>query len=93
MFRFPQFPRLPKEIQRIIWTFAKPDPRAIYVEGGHDVRIVSGGQDRNGNPLPDREEYILKECQTQVPVPAILHACWESRAAGLKMYSSVFQNQ
>ncbi|KAH8601895.1 hypothetical protein B0O99DRAFT_736233 [Bisporella sp. PMI_857] len=72
---FPKFSFLPKELQRTIWSFSIPDPRAIIV----DEHIPNDDSD-------------IPRCRTTavVPVPGILHACYESRVEGLKIFSAAF---
>lgn len=57
---FPQFPRLPKEIQRIIWSFAIPDPRVVMIS--------------EYKPNIDGVENGGVRCQVLADVPGILHA-------------------
>lgn len=83
---FRKFPVLPLEIQRHIWTIAVLDikPRTIAVQ----VK-----QTPSKEPLPRVNwssvylESVAVYLTPVTPIPAVLHACRESRSQAMTRYS------
>lgn len=70
---FHRFSKLPAELRITIWKLARPGPRVIRVK----VHIVKYHISEHVRGL---------KFTSFTPVPAVLHACKESRAIALKTY-------
>jgi hypothetical protein len=86
---FTCFGKLPFELRLMIWEFACWHERALDIwlakPFGRTIKLVFD------NPLDDDDEELdsFKYITTTLP-PAVLHACQDSRAAGLKHYDLAF---
>ena len=82
---FGRFRDLPLEIRQLIWSFAANEPRVI------ELRYTVNGTGRKHDVSLDENEHggIWSIAET----PAVLHACRESRAEGLKRYELAFGTQ
>jgi len=88
---FPQFPQLPKEIQLLVWSFAVLDPRMIHIESGLVTTVWTDRGDKNTDPSNINEKEEI--CLTKIAIPPVLHACYDSRVAGLKVFKAVGKAQ
>jgi len=74
---FPQFAKLPGELQLKIWKFAIPEPRVITYSSRPFTEIYP----------PNTHKSIYKLTYTN---PGILGACYDSRTEALKRYQPAF---
>jgi hypothetical protein len=80
---FTCFPRLPLELQRMVWGFALPAPRTItIISTDFTIRDAKGWTVR---------KYCV--AHNAPSVPSLLHACQESRKVALKTYHLTFRPQ
>lgn len=77
---FLQFLRLPESIRRRVWRAFAKDPRDIEVS----FALSDWWAPCSGNAKAPRFTSIS-------PVPAVLHACSESREEGLKIFKKCFE--
>jgi hypothetical protein len=73
--KFTKFALLPTEIRLMIWNFARPEERVI--------KLSASKKQAHGCPYPP--------LVSRIPVPAILHACSESRHVALQWYRILFR--
>lgn len=84
------FPKLPMELQSKIWSFALPGPRTITVFENtagteHFIGVKGDGEaEVHHNLTFNRPKHNAHQ------VPAILHACYNSRTITLKTYKLAF---
>ncbi|PQE26418.1 hypothetical protein CJF30_00001140 [Rutstroemia sp. NJR-2017a BBW] len=86
--KFPLFPKLPLEIQRMIWEEACDLPNVIVVMW------------HLGRYLPRPRQYLTREAIQQLPlawsaclyqkIPAVLNICVESRKIARRRYSRFY---
>lgn len=94
---FPKFTALPRELQLSIWEVAIPDPREFYIVS-REIQFSSSEMRREPghvNPTVSSTRAAIESKEKRYmnsafPVPGILHACYDSRVAGLKMFSLAF---
>ncbi|KAH7357163.1 hypothetical protein BKA65DRAFT_534883 [Rhexocercosporidium sp. MPI-PUGE-AT-0058] len=79
---FPQFPRLPKELQLMIWDRAIPCRQVVSLSRPLDARPDLGVQ------VPPSE--LAFETKLQYRRPGMLQACFDARTAGLKHFMPAF---
>jgi len=82
---FSPFCKLPAEIQLDIWEAARPDPRFLKLYCIHCSRHWLPS---NGAFCPNKTHHV----RSRAPVPALLHACSDSRKVALKWYKLSFGN-
>ncbi|RDL37337.1 uncharacterized protein BP5553_04770 [Venustampulla echinocandica] len=77
---FSYFPKLPAELRLMIWKFARPEGRIIRIKprSKRHLRL------KHTSPLEMRALYSTAK------VPAMLHACLESRVVAQKWYKLSF---
>jgi hypothetical protein len=74
---FPCFGHLPLEIRLLIWKYARPDPRVVRLAWS---KLPPKAPAWSSCPELWRTNY------SEAPIPAMLHACSESRQVALKWY-------
>jgi hypothetical protein len=74
---FTCFGDLPLEIRLLIWRFARPDPRVVRLAWS---KLPPKAPKNCSNPEIFRRNY------SDAPIPAMLHACSESRQVALGWY-------
>jgi hypothetical protein len=79
-----RFPELLPEIRLMSWEYSLPSPRVINVYVNRSVHFP--GCPRHFEP--SHEHVYLNK----TPVPAILHACYDSRTVGLKHYQLILDS-
>lgn len=81
--KFTCFGHLPRELRLLIWKYARPDPRVVRLAWSK------------------RSSKALKHCSypeywranySEAPIPAMLHACSESRQVALRWYRLALQH-
>lgn len=82
---FPRFQELPTELQRKIWTELAFIRRNVDWRSRIVGTLVDRSGDYPGNGMLDFSEKVFQFYTTQ-PVPAILHACHDSRKVGREYY-------
>ena len=83
---FACFPKLPREIQLNIWEYSLPPPRMIRI-GKRECPPAQPWQVvRTYRTTSNLYRLVWLERR---PVPAILHACADSREVGLKHYDLI----
>ena len=83
------FPLLPPELRLKIWKLSLPSTRLVSIRCGADLSLPCDDAccDAEGaRPV----EVSFTGCTSTVPPPSSLHACSESRAEALKVYSGAF---
>ncbi len=85
---FPLFPLLPEDLRFKIWTFASNAPRILEI-----CQLATQSNITEHHDV-DRGIYYINASPyySPSPVPAILHACHESRVVGLKFFKFAFGN-
>jgi hypothetical protein len=78
---FPNFLKLPVEVQQEIWN------AACILEGSSNSRIQRIAPDPLYIPYSIENIQIRIICQESHPVPPLLHACGESRKVALKHWT------
>ena len=82
---FPGFPKLPAELQTLIWQHSIPEPNVVTMRKAKEkMKVIGDGQ------------YILSGPRAKASwrqFPAILHTCQLSRATGLTRYRPAIEKQ
>ena len=76
------FGHLPRELRLLIWKYARPDPRVIRLAWS-----------KRSPKAPKRCSYpkYWRANYSEAPIPAMLHACSESRQVALGWYRLAFR--
>ncbi|PBP23735.1 hypothetical protein BUE80_DR005388 [Diplocarpon rosae] len=77
---FPQFSRLPRELQLMIWATVVPERRVIQLIGPDSAQTS----------LPPGTPPASFRLCIRFSIPPILSTCFDARAAGLKIYEKAF---
>ncbi|KAH7407233.1 hypothetical protein BKA64DRAFT_742901 [Cadophora sp. MPI-SDFR-AT-0126] len=78
---FPQFPRLPRELQLMIWELAVPCRQVVCLS------YPSSGSETNTNLSNEPFEIRLRYSR-----PGMLRACYDARVAGLKKFTLALES-
>lgn len=78
---FEHFKKFPREVRDMIWSLAAYEPRVVEVTLAPPYEVVDGPSYRS--LLLTKWLYRL---EYKTLVPALMHTCHESRAAGEKIY-------
>ena len=84
---FPQFSKLPKELQLLVWEIAVAEPQTLTIKHG-----LKQDWWKMRRTVTESVEDVLC-CRAEYKTPGFLHACHESRKAGLKLYRPAFEAQ
>lgn len=88
---FHPFPRLPNELQEMIWERALPGPRVLTVELKTDEMSLSEGDITDVGWIPMSEDAWLRFNKNyHSPNPALLSTCQRSRNVASKTYKLAF---
>jgi hypothetical protein len=74
----------------MIWNFARPDPRVIKLSKSkkQGVPYVGTSLDHSGAQIMD---CSVDHLVARIPIPNLLHACYESRKLVLRWYTLLFR--
>ena len=94
---FTCFGRLPTELRLQIWKYARPDPRVVRVSRSKNSLDIPDWLKDRTNPIievPDKTiiDHFCRINYSKTPIPAMLHACTESRQVALGWYKLDFQS-
>jgi 2EXR family len=78
---FTCFGRLPAELRVLIWELARHGPRVVRLAWSKDPPKA---------PSWSRFPELYRANYSSAPIPAMLHACSESRQVALKWYQLLF---
>ncbi|KAK0100698.1 hypothetical protein ONS95_007150 [Cadophora gregata] len=78
---FPQFSRLPRELQLTIWEFAVPCRQIVCLS--YPASLSDNDDDFSEEPFEIRLRYSR---------PGMLRACYDARVAGLRHFTPAFKS-
>lgn len=90
---FPLFPKLPKELRHIIWSFSVREPRLMELEirpGDKECETQIGYHDGESKIRFDVFIGQVRDKDAMTRYPPLPHTCRESRAIALLGYDRCF---